>query len=542
MQASVSYGYHGLRAIYEISKTLGSSLDFARSIRDVLGILTTQLEMQRCMIYLVQESGDVHVIGASGLTSDEIERGRFQKGEGIIGKIITSGKSLIIPDIAKEPLFLNKTGSRSLASGHPIAFLGIPIQVEGETIGAMSVDLEMTRYQGNLNEDVDFLEMVGDLISQHLALHQKVANERATLMHVQHRLQKEARPADGMANIIGESPIMQEVFADVERAAGVSSTVLIRGESGTGKELIAQAIHQLSSRRHGPFIRVNCAALSETLLESELFGHEKGSFTGATSERKGRFELADGGTLFLDEIGDVSPAFQVKLLRVLQEGEFERVGGTKPIKVDVRLVAATNKNLEEAVANNEFRADLYFRINVISIILPALRNRSEDIPELVRHFLERFNDENQRDISMSQEAMNILIDCYWPGNVRELENCVERTAAMTSGKVIQDINLPCQKNLCFSIALRPISQMTSPVPKLSGNPLKKELQPTLDDEDDGFSDEMEGVPQFASKREKLVWAMEQSGWVQAKAARLLSMTTRQVHYALKKYNIEIKKF
>lgn len=493
------------------------------------------------MIYLVQESGDVHVIGASGLTPNEIERGRFQKGEGIIGKIITTGKSFIIPDIAKEPLFLNKTGSRTLASDHPIAFLGIPIRVEEETIGALSVDVEMARYQGNLNEDVDFLEMVADLISQHLALHRTVANERASLMHVQHRLQKQARPSEGMANIIGESPIMQEVFTDVERAAGVSSTVLIRGESGTGKELIAQAIHQLSSRRNGPFIRVNCAALSETLLESELFGHEKGSFTGATSERKGRFELADGGTLFLDEIGDVSPAFQVKLLRVLQEGEFERVGGTKPIKVDVRLVAATNKNLEEAVANNEFRADLYFRINVISIILPALRNRSEDIPELVKHFLGRFNEENHREISMSQEAMNILIDCYWPGNVRELENCVERTAAMTSGKVIQDINLPCQKNLCFSIALRPISQMASPVPKLGGNPLKKEPQ-IIHMEEDDISDDEEGGPQLASKREKLIWAMEQSGWVQAKAARLLSMTTRQVHYALKKYNIEIKKF
>lgn len=542
MQTSVSYGYNGLRAIYEISKSLGSSLDFAKAIREVLAILTHQLEMQRCMIYLVQESGDVHVIGASGLTNDEIERGRFQRGEGVIGKIITKGQSCIIPDIAKEPLFLNKTGSRTLKPDQPIAFLGIPIKVDGETIGALSVDLEIQDYRGNLNEDLDFLEMVADLISQHLALHRKVAIERVSIMHEQHRLQKVARPAQGMANIIGESHIMQEVFGEVERAAGVNSTVLIRGESGTGKELIAQAIHQLSSRRAGPFIRVNCAALSETLLESELFGHEKGSFTGATNERKGRFELADGGTLFLDEIGDISPAFQVKLLRVLQEGEFERVGGIKPIKVDVRLVAATNKNLEEAVANNEYRADLYFRINVISIILPALRNRPDDIPQLVEHFLSRFNTENHREISISTEALKILVDCYWPGNVRELENCVERTAAMTAGKIIQDINLPCQRNLCFSIALRPTSQLASPIPKLASKSTDKVSASSCGNEEDDIPDDSEGTPQFASKRDKLIWAMEQSGWVQAKAARLLSMTTRQVHYALKKYNVEIKKF
>lgn len=301
--------------------------------------------------------------------------------------------------------------------------------------------------------------------------------------------------------------------------------MLLRGETGTGKEMIAHAIHYLSSRHNGPFVRVNCGALSETLLESELFGHERGAFTGATQERKGRFEMAHGGTLFLDEIGDVSPNFQVKLLRVLQEREFERVGGNRPIQVDVRLIVATNRKLEKAVLKGEFRADLYFRINVISILLPPLRERRDDIFLLADHFLERFNRANQRQLTLSPEAKQILAECYWPGNVRELENCVERTAAMSRGKTIRDINLPCQKNMCFSLALRPISQMSSPVSAAPAEPAGASLP-------EGESQTGGRVPEFKSPRDRLIWAMEECGWVQAKAARLLGMTTRQMHYAL----------
>jgi Nif-specific regulatory protein len=527
-----------LATIYEISKILGSSLDLSKTIRDVLNVLSSHMSMCRCMISLVQDSGDVHVIGASGLSQDEINRGRFQKGEGIIGKIIKTGIPIVIPNIADEPRFLNRTGSRRLSRDQVVAFVGIPIKIGDETVGVLSIDREMNAYRGSLEHDVRLLKMVASLISQNLRLHQYVAIERETLIREQHRLQKETRPIQGLVNIIGSSRSMQDVLAEVERAAAVHSTVLLRGESGTGKEVIAHAIHQLSPRKDGPFIRVNCAALSETLLESELFGHEKGAFTGAATERRGRFELADGGTLFLDEIGEISPAFQVKLLRVLQEREFERVGGNTPIRVDVRLVAATNRNLEVAVTKNEFRADLYFRINVISILLPPLRDRREDIPALINHFLRRFNETNERQIDLSPEAMRIMTECYWPGNVRELENCVERTAAMTRGKVIQDINLPCQKNMCFSIALRPISQMASPTPKITA---ESGVEPLADESGEVRAHDRDNVPKFKSTREKLIWAMEESGWVKAKAARLLGMTTRQIHYALQKYNIEIKK-
>lgn len=529
-----------LVTIYEISKILNSSLDLHKTLREVLNILSSHMRMSHCMIGLVQDSTEVHVIGASALSKEEIQRGQFRKDEGVIGKVIRTGLPIVIPNVAEEPEFLNRTESRELVAEHPITFIGIPIKTMGLTIGVLSVDRDVNDTPSNLEHDVRLLKMVANLVGQAIRLHQIVASEREQHIRETQRLQKVSKPAQSIGNVIGQSPRMQDVFADVERAAMVNSTVLIRGETGTGKEMIASAIHNLSGRREGPFVRVNCAALSETLLESELFGHEKGSFTGATQERKGRFEMAHGGTLFLDEIGDVSPAFQVKLLRVLQEREFERVGGNKSIHVDVRLIVATNRNLEDAVLKGEFRADLYFRVNVISILLPPLRERREDIPLLADYFLERFNRTNERQLSFSPEAMDILVDCYWPGNVRELENCVERTAAMTRGAAIRDINLPCQKNMCFSSVLKPVSQLAGPTPKMtSGSAAKAPVDAFPADET-----MLEPVPvplHGKPMRERLIAAMEECGWVQAKAARLLGLTARQMHYALQKYNIEIKK-
>ena len=305
------------------------------------------------------------------------------------------------------------------------------------------------------------------------------------------------------------------------------------------KEVIARSIHFLSARKNKPFIKVNCAALTESLLESELFGHEKGAFTGAIQERTGRFEQAHGGTLFLDEIGDVSPTFQVKLLRVLQEREFERVGGNSTIKVDVRLICATNKNLEEAVNKGDFRSDLYFRINVISIHLPPLRERKDDIPLLVEKIIARFNRDNNARVAITPEAMHVLTNCHWPGNVRELENCVERFATMTRSNVIHEVDIPCQTNQCLSSTLWkyqptggviPIAPIAEP-PQFSSKPQPHELPQDIDDEQ-----------LSQTEREQLINAMEKSGWVQAKAARLLNLSPRQMGYALKKYNIEVKRF
>ena len=313
--------------------------------------------------------------------------------------------------------------------------------------------------------------------------------------------------------LIGCSPAMKEVFKELVQVGQSKATVLLRGESGTGKELIAKLIHENSPRAGKPFIKVNCAALSETLLESELFGHEKGSFTGAIQMRKGRFELADGGTIFLDEIGDLPLPVQVKLLRVLQEMEFERVGGVETLSVDVRTIAATHRELENAILDGTFRQDLYYRLNVVPIRLPPLRERRVDIPLLISHFLEKFNKENNKKISLSNEMIQLLIQYDWPGNVRELENCMERLVVLAEEESVNLKNIPPAIETYFS----DIQKVTSP-PRSN-----KRVS---------LAETMQGMEQEALRK-----ALERCGWVQAKAARLLGITPRQVAYKIKKYNL-----
>lgn len=530
-----------LVTIYEVGKILSSSLNLPKTFREVLNLLSVNLDTRRGMISLLQESGELHLVGASGLSEEEFKRGRFQYGEGITGRILQSGLPVVVHDISSEPLFLNRTGSLDEAKDKPIAFIGVPIKAGAETIGVLSIDRVAEGRAGKFQNDVLLLTMVANLIGQTVRLHHSVVAERSLLIQEQRRLKSELHGKYSLDNVVGYSKVMQEVFAQAHLAAPGRATVLLRGESGTGKEVIAHAIHFLSPRKNGPFIKVNCAALTETLLESELFGHEKGAFTGAQAERKGRFELAHGGTLFLDEIGDISPAFQAKLLRVLQEREFERVGGNRSIRVDVRLITATNRNLEQAVSNGEFRADLYYRINVVSIFLPPLRDRREDIPYLVERFLSKFNQENNRKLTLSTEAMQVMLNCYWPGNVRELENCVERTATMTRTNVIRELDFPCQHAKCLTqmlhgeqqlipVVVQPLRQDKSPVAHSAGS----EQMPS------SAVEHVAGVP--STERERLIWALEQCGWVQAKAARLLNISPRQMGYALMKYNIEVRKF
>lgn len=547
-----------LVTIYEISKILSSSLDLPKTLREVLNLLSIHLGTRRGMVSLLQDSGELHLVGAVGMTRDEFDRGRYRMGEGITGKILQTGMPYVAPDISIEPYFLNRTGGWDASSDETIAFIGVPIKAGGETIGVMSVDRVDDRASG-FDHDLRFLSMVANLVGQTVRLHQKVTAERSELIKERNRLKKELQGKFSIENVIGISKVMQDVFAEVHQAAPSRSTVLLRGESGTGKEAVARAIHYLSPRKDLPFIRVNCAALSETLLESELFGHERGAFTGAQAERKGRFEMAHGGTLFLDEIGDISAAFQAKLLRVLQEREFERVGGNRTIQVDVRLITATNRDLEKAVAKGDFRADLYYRINVVSIFLPPLRERREDIPLLVEHFLKKFNKENKRDLVVSQEAMDILTNCYWPGNVRELENCVERTATMARGKMVREINFPCAQNKCLTQALhqpevapvtprpegRVIPIAPAPVAPATVDPIAPEppvTMPSATNTSAGSESPTERLRHIPAERDRLIFAMEQCGWVQAKAARLLNISPRQMSYALLKHNIPIKKF
>jgi Nif-specific regulatory protein len=539
-----------LVTVYEVSKILNSSLDLNKTLRSVLNVLSSHLHMQRGMVALLQDDGYLQVVAATGMNKEEIAQGRFKSGEGVMGSVLKSGVPAVVPDIAKEALFLNRTGSRKHKEETIISFIGVPIKAGHDTIGVLSFDRENDQEKSrNFGGDVRFLTMVANLVGQTVRLHQKVAEDRANLMQEKMRLQSELQSKYSLDNVIGQSKPMQNVFAEVHQVAASKSTVLLRGESGTGKEAVARAIHHLSPRKDKPFIKVNCAALSETLLESELFGHERGSFTGASQERKGRFELAHGGTLFLDEIGDVSPAFQTKLLCVLQEREFERVGGTKTIKVDVRLIAATNRNLEEAVTQGSFREDLYYRINVVAIFLPPLRERREDIPLLADYFLQQANKENDKHLRFSPEVVQVLYNCQWPGNVRELSNCVERMVATTHGSIIRKKDLLCDREMCFSFIMwqqhskHSVYPITSAPPVSGAEPPAREApqpdrQASPPPVEPSYPAGQSGDPQ----KQQIIDALEKCGWVQAKAARLLGLTPRQIGYAITKHGIDVKRY
>jgi Nif-specific regulatory protein len=372
--------------------------------------------------------------------------------------------------------------------------------------------------------------MIANLIGQSVRLALEVEQEKKSLAEERDSLRRTVRGKYGFDNIVGHSAKMRRVFDQVRMVAKWNTTVLIRGETGTGKELIANAIHYNSQRARGPYVRLNCATLPENLLESELFGHEKGAFTGAVGARKGRFESADGGTLFLDEIGEISPAFQAKLLRVLQEGEFERVGGSRTIKVEVRVIAATHRDLEAAVDAGDFREDLYYRLNVMPLALPALRERSEDIPDLARFLINRLGVQQGRSLTLQESAVRRLTQYPWPGNVRELENCLERAAVMSETGVI-DAEL-IRIDRFRQIAAPARASAASAVP-----PAPTFVAPHEHDNSGAPGDSAE-----TSERDRVIAALEQAGWVQAKAARLLGMTPRQIAYRIQTLGIEMKQF
>lgn len=402
--------------------------------------MDTEMGMARGTLTLRQPGTDIFVIEASrGLSEQEQKRGQYKIGEGITGRVAQSGKPVIVPDISKEPGFLNLTKSRK---NKQMAFLCVPIIHRRYVIGTISIDREVTNEE-ELRKDLYFLQLVANVLAEAVAGIREQLEERTNLLEENTRLRRQLDDRFRPDNIIGNCKNMRAVFDQIAQVADSTATVLIRGESGTGKELVARAIHHAGSRKEGPFISVNCAALPENLIESELFGHEKGSFTGAAQQRRGRFELANAGTLFLDEIGDISPAVQVRLLRVIQERSFERVGGDQTIAVNVRLIAATSKNLEEAIHQKKFREDLYYRLNVFPIHLPPLRERRSDIILLADHFLQKYNALHKKNIKrISTPAINMMMMYHWPGNVRELENCIERAVLTASDNVIHGYSLP----------------------------------------------------------------------------------------------------
>ncbi|ACJ01040.1 nif-specific transcriptional activator NifA [Rhodospirillum centenum] len=540
-----------LTGLYEISKILSSSLNMEAACRDVLRILFWFLEFRFGAVILRQDLGDYRV--AAGICSEG--RTNLEPPREVLDAVVAHGMPLVIADILNDPLF---DGLVPSGTAGQVALVAAPIRGNGAVLGVLAAERE-THGAARLDEDTRFLSMVANLVGQSVVLHQKVAEDRERLLAEQWRLQKELeeqsrRPlplssSPTLNGIIGSAPAIRAVMDRLPPIAASSAPVLLRGESGTGKEIFARAIHELSPRAKASFIRVNCAALSETLLESELFGHEKGAFTGALERRKGRFELADGGTLFLDEIGEISPAFQAKLLRVLQEGELERVGGSQTIRVNTRIIAATNRDLESDVRSGRFRADLYYRIAVVPVLLPPLRERRSDIPALAQAFLKRFNADNGRNLSFAPAALSVLQGCYFPGNVRELENCVKRAATLARGSVITAPELTCQHESCLSAQLLPSREMKA-APAQGFTPLADvKLAPPRPRPASPPPPPPAPAPHAGhgsltdeSEKERLIQAMETAGWVQAKAARILGLTPRQIGYALRKHGIEVQRF
>ncbi|WP_297218953.1 sigma 54-interacting transcriptional regulator [uncultured Desulfovibrio sp.] len=498
-----------LSLLLELTRLLGDTQNIRQALDKALELMSRQLHLMRGSITLVSPvTGEIRIEAAVGLKASERSRGRYVPGEGITGRVIQSGEPMYISNVSQEPLFLNRTRSRDL-NKEAISFICVPIKLNTQVVGALSVDHLLTD-TASLEEEVRLLDIVAALLA-HVALE----NQR--------HMDDEEGVARRIPGIVGNTAIMQHIYSQIEQVAPSSTTVVLYGESGTGKELAARAIHAASGRAGRPFVSLNCAALPENLIESEMFGHEKGAFTGANSTRKGRFELADGGTLFLDEVGELSLVTQAKLLRVLQERSFERLGGTETLHVDTRIVAATNRDLEKMVAAGQFRRDLFYRLNVFPIILPPLRERREDILPLAQHFIRKFARLNgHEDVRLSLAVMDMLQRYDWPGNIRELENTMERAVLLLGhSDLILPQHLPAALH-SEHCAVHAGSRLDAPAcPVLSVS-----LQDRLNE----------------LERACIVEAMRATGGQMGKAAARLGLTERIMGLRLKKYGLSYKDF
>lgn len=506
-----------LIALYRITELIGTAVDLNNTLSRILGVLNDTMKMERATLLFFDKAKQKLVIKAScGLSEVEEMRGVYRPDEGVCGQIFQTRSPFVVPDINSEPLFLNRTGARSKVRKSKISFIGVPVMVKGNPEGVLTVD-RLFADDISFEEDIRFLTVLATLIAQFVTLHREIEKKEAKLLEENASLKAKLHHVHRGHFIIGHSKPMQEVFSVIDKISSSNVTALLLGESGTGKELVAKAIHEGGRRKENPFIKINCAALPETLLESELFGHEKGAFTGAHASRPGRFELANEGTIFLDEIGEMPLSLQAKMLRVLQEKQFERIGGSKTFTIDVRIVAATNVSLEQAVANGQFRADLYYRLNVVPIVLPPLRDRKEDIPLLFSHFLNTSNERNGRDIKITSELLDFFINYAWPGNVREMQNLVERMVILAEGDRLGLGDLPPS---LFSL-----------------EKMKQEKAREVVDKGENRQ------PAFTRKslqdieRTEIEAALRRNGWVQVRAARELGLSERQIGYRIKKYGL-----
>ncbi|MFA6010920.1 MAG: sigma 54-interacting transcriptional regulator [Desulfobacteraceae bacterium] len=499
------------KLFYEISSTLNEHPDLKQSLYKVLDILSESLGMERGTVTILNPlRNEITIEVAHGLSKSAIMKGRYKLGEGITGSVIEKGKPIAIPKISEEPMFLDKTATRKGQIKGEYSFICVPIKKGSQVIGALSADRPYDE-AFNLKEGVKVLSVVATMLATQVVNLEKVNLEKEKLKEENLRLKGELENKFRFSNIIGNSNKMRDVYQMISHVCKSNATVLVRGESGTGKELVASSIHYNSLRAKQPFVKVNCAALPANLIESELFGHERGSFTGAINQKIGKFEMANKGTIFLDEIGSIDLDVQVKLLRVLQEREFERVGGHNTIKTDVRIVAATNKNLEQAVENESFRGDLYYRLNVFPIYLPPLRERKTDMLLLADYFLEKYAEENGKDIKrISTPGIDMLMAYHWPGNVRELENCMERAVLLCDEGVIHGYHLPPTLQTGVESGTLPATTLDEAVANL--------------------------------EKEMIIDALKNCRGNITSATELLGTTVRKFSYKAKTYNIDYKDY
>jgi len=499
-----------LATLLEMGQALAGSLSLQTGLYGVLEVLERRCGAVRGAVTLIEEASGLLVVEAALGYPRGAGRVRYRVGEGITGRVAQRGVPEIVPHLSEEPGFLHRAVPRDARGDQDVSFLCVPILMDGLSAGTLAVEMPVMT-EGDAERMIKVLRITAGMVSQAVRIHRLVEGERQRLVEENPQLREELRERYEFVNIVGNSGPMRRVYEQVHQVVGTAATVMIRGESGTGKELIAHALHHHSPRAGKPFIRVNCAALPETLVEAELFGHERGAFTGAQARRKGKFEQADGGTLFLDEICELSPSTQARLLRVLQFREFERLGGNETLRVDVRLITATNKDLERALGEGTFREDLYYRLNVFTIYVPPLRERKSDVLLLADHFVEKYARVHNRTIKrISTPAIDMLMAYHWPGNVRELENTIERAVLVADSDVIHGHHL----------------SPTLQTAEASGTVVSQSLA--------------EAVGMFESNL--IQDALKSSRGNRAKAARLLDTTERILSYKVRRYGIDPRRF
>jgi Nif-specific regulatory protein len=545
--------------IKEAAEQIEKAYEPEKAIHTILSLISRQMGLNRGRVLLQESSsGYLHTAYAYGLTKEEIAQGRFAISEGISGKVMHSGSPIIVADIDREDDYLFRTVDRSTLPQETVAFIATPIVRNGTTVGVLAVN-RLSKRPRSLDRDLGILKLMSLFISEILAVNAMIEQQTQLLKEENEQLRAMALGQGSQYGIIGESAALRAALNKVSRATNTAVTVMLKGESGTGKERFSRMLHLASHRQDGPFIAINCAAIPPDLLESELFGHEKGAFTGATQTKQGKIELANNGTLFLDEIGDLDFGLQAKLLRVLEERCVTRVGATKPIHVDTRIIVASHKDLHEAVNQGRFRLDLFYRLNVFPIELPALREREGDIRLLARHFLNQANQEYHTSAIYDQGAMAFLEGYEWPGNIRQLENVVKRAVLMAdkgrliSARLIEKI-IQEESAIIHGGHVKPLENELQPVtPNLeafSQEPQVVNGQTAAN----GFAPHANnglafpnGQTAMDDKRaywrvsedesEQLKQALEMARGNKTRAALLLNMTPRQFSYRLKKLGL-----